>query len=293
MSHTKFSFYRNTEVQDHVHPLTKNNLIIKSIHPQNIPVRRSHINNHSSSLQSSQSCLAHELSLEQQLYFKSLTESCFNGTDKQRTDALYSLSSDAALQPLLPRLLLFIAKGIETNIHLHDLNFIIQFLSILKMLIMNTFISFDKYIHSIIPSLLTCLICIFDMPKLNNVSSTINTNYSTIWLVREQAADLIWYFQNKYSTILCLTKRIVSIVKSNLILNHTTTTFSIAYACIRTLLSINSHIYGSFIIDILRKCNKTKALEPDFDLDHIEQQTLFDQKISELFQKYNLVLKDI
>jgi len=144
MSHTKFSFYRKTELQDPVHPLTKNNLIIKPIHPQNIPVRHSHINNHTSSLQSSQSCLAHELSLEQQLYFKSLTESCFNGTDKQRTDALYCLSSDAALQPLLPRLLLFIAKGIETNIHLHDLNFIIQFLSILKMLIMNTFVSFDK-----------------------------------------------------------------------------------------------------------------------------------------------------
>jgi hypothetical protein len=285
---------RNHELEDHVHPLTKNNLTIKPIHPRNVPVHRSHTNNNIPlTLQPSSSNLAHELSLEQQLYFKSLTESCFNGTDKQRLHAFHCFSSDAALQPLLPRLLLFISKGIQTNIYLHDLNFILQFLSILKMLTMNTFIFFDKYLHTIIPSLLTCLVCIFDLPKPTNLLSTIHqissNNYSTVWLIREQASDLISYFEKKYSTISCLTERIVSIIKSNLIINDITTTYSIVYVCIRTLLLIDSQMYSTFVIDILRNYKKTKVLESDFDLDHIEQQTLFDQKINELFEKYNFI----
>ncbi|CAF4567073.1 unnamed protein product [Rotaria sp. Silwood1] len=288
---------KNYELQDHVHPLTKNNLTIKPIHPRHVPIRRFHTNNDIvSSFQPSQTCLAHELSIEQQLYFKLLTESCFNGTDKQCTNAFHCFSSDAALQPLLPRLLLFIAKGIQTNIHLHDINFIIRFLSILKMLTINRFISFDKYLHSIIPTLLSCLVCIFDMPKTDNISLMIDqnslTSYSTIWIVREQASDLILYFENKYSHIPYFTERIISIIKSNLIINNTTKIFSIVYACIRTLLSINIQIFGLFAIDILRNYKKTTIFEADFDLDHNEQQTIFNQKINELFNKYNLVLED-
>jgi hypothetical protein len=287
--------YRNFELQDHVHPLTKNNLTVKPIQPRNVPVRRSYTNNNVSlSFQSSSSNLAHELSIEQQLYFKSLTESCFNGTDKQRIDAYHCLSSDAALQPILPRLLLFISKGIQINIYLHDLNFILQFLSILKMLTINKFIFFDKYLHSIIPSLLTCLLCIFDIPKTTNFLSIIDqTNYSTIWFIREQASDLIFYFEKKYSTIPYLTQRIISVIKSNLINNNTTITYSIVYGCIRTLILIDIQVYSSFVIDILRNYKKRKILEPDFDFDHIEQQTLFDQKINELFEKYHFIFQDM
>ncbi|CAF2545102.1 unnamed protein product [Rotaria sp. Silwood2] len=285
---------KNYELQDHVHPLTKNNLTVKPIHPRNVPVRRLHTNY--DIVSSSPACLAHELSIEQQLYFKLLTESCFNGTDQQCTDAFHCFSSDAALQPLVPRLLLFIAKGIQTNIHLHDLNFILRFLSILKMLTINRFISFDKYLHSIIPTLLTCLVCIFDMTKTDNILLTIDHNslnsYSTIWMMREQASDLISYFENKYSHIPYFTERIISIIKSNLIINNTIKTFSIVYACIRTLLLINIQIYGSFVIHILRNNKKTKIFEADFDLDHNEQQTIFNQKINGLFEKCNLNLED-
>jgi hypothetical protein len=186
--------FRNYETQDYIHSLTKNNLTVKPIYPRNAPVHRSHTNQNislplpSSSLPS----LAHELSIEQQLYFKSLTESCFNGTDKQCLDAFHSLASDAALQSLVPRLLLFISKRIQANIYLNDLNFILQFLSILKMLTINTFISFDKYLHLIIPSLLTCLVCLFDLPKNTNSSLSldlsISNNYSTVWIMREEAS---------------------------------------------------------------------------------------------------------
>ena len=278
--------------------MTENNLIIQSTYSQNISGRCLHSSNgtSSSSFKASQSYFAHELSIEQQLYFKSLTESCFNGTNKERTDAFYYFSSDAALQPLLPRLLLFIAKGIQTNIRLHDPYFITQFLSILKMLTLNTFISFDKYLHSIIPSLLTCLVCIFDMPKPDNVLLTIDqinsNNNSMIWIVREQAGDLISYFASKYSTVPYFTERIISIIKSNLSVSDRITTYSSVYACIRTLLLIDVQMYGLFVVDIAQNCKKSNVLGGDFDCDHSEQQIVFNQKINELLEKYNLVSKD-
>jgi hypothetical protein len=267
-----------------------NNLIVKPSHTRNPLGRRPHRNhNISSSLHPAQPCLAHELSTEQQIYFKMLTETCFNGTDKQRSDAFHCLSSDAALQPLVPRLLLFISGGIQTNIHLHDLYFINRFLSILNMLTINRFISFDKYLHLIVPSLLTCLVCIFDMPKNANLQSNIDKNssqtYSTIWILRKQASDLIFYFEKKYSIIPYFTQRIIFILKSNLINNNNTDrTFSIVYACIRTLLLIDIQMYESFVSDILQKYKTSKVLEPDFDLDYVEQQTLFDQNINELMK---------
>ncbi|UJR37867.1 hypothetical protein I4U23_030557 [Adineta vaga] len=278
------------QLQEHIHPLTKNNLTVKPIHPVNIPIRRSTIHNHIPKVPSFQGSLAHELSLEQQFYFKTLTESCFNDIDGQQSNAFHCLSTDAALQPLLPRLLLFITKGIETNIHQHDLNFLHQFLNILTKLISNSFLSFDKYLHTILPSLLTCLICIFDIPKLDNTFPINDSdNYSIIWRIREQASDLIYHVAHKYSMISHLTDRIISIVKSTLIDHNEKLTFSIVYACIRTLLFIDIQHYHSFALNILQTNQKQNIFESDFDLDHTEQQTLFKQKINELFPIDNFV----
>jgi len=289
-------FSRNNQIHDHLHSLTKNNLTMKPIHPRNIFMRRSNLNNNLPlSVQSFPGSLPHELSIEQQLYFKTLTESCFNGTNEECIDAFECLASDAALQPLLPRLLLFISKGIEKNIYLNDLMYILQYLSILKMLTTNTFISFDKYLHKIIPSLLTCLVCLFDTAKIHAIPSaieTINPNkLSTIWLLREQASDLLVFFQNHFSTISCLTQRITSILKSKLINCDTVVTYSIMYSALRTLLLIDRQEYSSLLLNILRaNGEQMKRCESDFDLDVTEQQTLFDRKIAELLQKYDLQL---
>ena len=277
---SQYSLYRHSPIENNVHPFTKNNLTLKPIHPRNIPSRRPHTNDNLSLTLSSN--LPHELSIEQQLYFKSLTESCFYGIDQQRIDAFHCLASDAALQPLLPRLLLFISKGIQTNIYLNDLNFILQFLSILKILTTNAFISFAKHLHFIIPSLLTCLLCLFEPTKSNQYLSSLDlvqiNNYSTIWIMRETASDLLSYFERKYSTIPYLTQRICSTIQSNLSNNSSNMTYSIVYASIRTLLAIDTDQYRSFIIDLLRD----KVLAIDFDLDPGEQQISFDQKIKDL-----------
>lgn len=294
----KFFLNRNYEHKDDVHPSTKNNLIVKSMHSSQVPIRRLHTNTQIlSKLHLSDTCLGHELSVEQQSYFKLLTESCFNGTDKKYSYALNRLSSDAALQPLVPRLLLFIAKSIQINIHMNDLDCIIRFLSILKMLTINTFISFDKYLHLILPTLLSCTLCIFDMIKndciLSITDESNSTSHSTIWSMREQSSDLIAYFNRRYAIIPYFTERIISRIMSYLVENGCNTTYSIIYICIRTLLLIDNIRFNSFIINLFKNFRKEKTVEPDIDLDNIEQQIIFNHKIKELFKEHNLMLEDI
>ncbi|CAF1090610.1 unnamed protein product [Adineta ricciae] len=279
---------------EHVHPLTKNNLTIKPICPLNLSARRLTINNQIPTIPSFSSLLGHELSLEQQFYFKMLTESYFNGTDQQQSNTVRCLSSDAALQPLLPRLLLFISKGIETNVHLHDFDFLSRFLSLLTNLLNNRFLSFDKYLHTILPSLLTCLICIFETPKIDTTSSiNDSTSHSMIWTIREQASDLIHQLQQKYSFVSCLTDRITSVIKSLFINNDERISFSIVYACFRTLLLIDMEQYHPFIINTIRNGRKMYTFESDCDLDYTSQETIFREKINELLVKYNLNLENV
>lgn len=251
---------------------------------------------HNKNIESSERNLPHELSVEQQAYFKFLTESCFNEQNNENPDVLHRLSSDVALQPLLPRLLLFLAKTIEVNIHLHDLNFIIQSLSILKMLTQNRFISFDKYLHSIIPTLLTCLLCIFDTQKNDHILFTLDhqnsNNYSIIWIIREFASDHIAYFESKYTHALYFSERITSIIKSYLTMKDKTTTYSILYASIRTLLLINRQNHDLSVKNILEYYNKRHLIDVDFDLNVNEQKVIFNQKINELLDKHRLTLED-
>ena len=278
----------------HVHPLTMNNLPLKPIHPRHAPVRRSYM---ASTLAPTVPSLAHELSAEQQLYFKMLTETCFNGTQQQRTNAFRCLSSDAALQPLLPRLVVFITKGIQINIHLRDLRFIIRFLSMLKMLTINPHIAFDKYLHLIVSSLFTCLLCVFDLPKNpvatvgSAIDKTSSNGYSTVWIVREQASDLLSHFEKRFSTIPHLTERMVFLLKSALTDTTTARTFSMVYACAQTWLSMDAHRWNATIFDIIEEHRRTSVLECDFDLDPAEQEALFNRKIHDLLQKYNLTVR--
>lgn len=267
-----------------------NNLTMKPTYPRQVSLRRPPTNNNApSSAPPSLPCLAHELSVEQQLYFQMLTETCFNGSEEQRTSAFRSLSSDAALQPLLPRLVLFITQGIQLNLHLRDLRFIIRFLSMLKMLTINSHLSFEKHLHLVISSLFTCLMCVFDLPKASALVSTAekhpSNSYSTVWIVREQASDLLIYFQNKYAHIPKLTERITSILESNLITNSKNHTYSIVYGCLRAWIAMpeSSSVPVPMMI---QECLTSELFDADFDMDAGQQHTLFKEKLHQLMRKY-------
>jgi len=62
------------------------------------------------------SLIPHELSVEQQIYFKEVTEACVGNDEQARTEGLNSLSTDPGLHQLLSRLILFISEGVSERI---------------------------------------------------------------------------------------------------------------------------------------------------------------------------------
>ena len=67
----------------------------------------------------------HELSVEQQLYYKEITEACVGSDEPRRAEALQSLACDPGLHQMLPRLCTFIAEGVRVNVVQHNLAILI------------------------------------------------------------------------------------------------------------------------------------------------------------------------
>jgi transcription initiation factor TFIID subunit 6 len=67
----------------------------------------------------------HELSVEQQLYCKEITEACVGSDESRRAEALQSLACDPGLHQMLPRLCTFIAEGVRVNVVQHNLAILI------------------------------------------------------------------------------------------------------------------------------------------------------------------------
>ncbi|XP_078283842.1 transcription initiation factor TFIID subunit 6-like [Rhinoraja longicauda] len=58
----------------------------------------------------------HELSVEQQLYYKEITEACVGSCEAKRAEALQSIATDPGLYQMLPRFSTFISEGVRVNV---------------------------------------------------------------------------------------------------------------------------------------------------------------------------------
>ena len=116
------------------------------------------------------SLMPHDLSVEQQIYFKEVTEACVGSDEQKRTvmsinlsgssvwlineslfqEALNSLSTDPGLHQLLPRLILFIAEGVRLNIIQLNMAILIYLMRMAKSLCENKSIYLEKYVFQTI-----------------------------------------------------------------------------------------------------------------------------------------------
>ena len=100
----------------------------------------------------------HELSIEQQIYYKEITEACAGSDENRRVEALNSLVSDPGLYQMLPRLSNFIAEGVKCNIVQNNLALLIYLQRMIKSLMENTSLNLEKYLHELVPPLLSCIV---------------------------------------------------------------------------------------------------------------------------------------
>lgn len=92
----------------------------------------------------------HELSVEQQLYYKEITEACVGSDEARRAEALQSLSSDPGLHEMLPRMCTFIAEGVKVNVVQNNLALLIYLMRMVRALLDNPSLYLEKYVCRIL-----------------------------------------------------------------------------------------------------------------------------------------------
>ncbi|KAH9507957.1 Transcription initiation factor TFIID subunit 6 [Bulinus truncatus] len=132
----------------------------------------------------------HELSVEQQYYYKEITESCVGPDEQKRSEALQSLQFDPGLHQMLPRFVAFASEGVKINAVQNNLALLIYLMRMVKSLLDNQTIYLDKYLHDLLPTVMTCVVsrqlCL--RPDMDNH-----------WALRDFAARLVAQICRNYS----------------------------------------------------------------------------------------------
>ncbi|XP_043284021.1 transcription initiation factor TFIID subunit 6-like isoform X2 [Venturia canescens] len=133
----------------------------------------------------------HELSVEQQLYYKEITEACVGADEARRAEALQSLSADPGLHEMLARMCTFIAEGVRVNVVQNNLALLIYLMRMVKALLDNPSLYLEKYLHELIPSVATCIVSrqLCMRPELDNH-----------WALRDFASRLMGQICRNFNT---------------------------------------------------------------------------------------------
>lgn len=112
----------------------------------------------------------HELSVEQQLYYKEITEACVGSIEPKRCQALNSLSHDPGLHQMLPRLCTFISEGVKVNVVHNNLALLIYLMRMMKALLENQTLYLERYLHELCTTIITCIVSkqICNRPEQDN-----------------------------------------------------------------------------------------------------------------------------
>lgn len=134
---------------------------------------------------------AHELSVEQQLYYKEITEACVGSDEGRRAEAFQSLASDPGLHQMLPRLCTFIAEGVRVNVVQNNLAPLIYLMRMVKALLSNQTLYLEKYLHELVPAVTSCMVSkqLCMRPEVDNH-----------WALRDFSSRLIAQICKNYHT---------------------------------------------------------------------------------------------
>ncbi|KAG5681567.1 hypothetical protein PVAND_010986 [Polypedilum vanderplanki] len=133
----------------------------------------------------------HELSVEQQFYYKEITEACVGADEARRAEALQSLCCDPGIHEMLPRMCTFIAEGVKINVVQNNLAILIYLMRMVRALLDNPALFLEKYLHELIPSVSTCIVSkqLCQRPEVDNH-----------WALRDFAAKLMAQICKNFNT---------------------------------------------------------------------------------------------
>lgn len=91
----------------------------------------------------------HYLSVEQQIFYKEITEACVRSDESKRQLAFHSLSTDPSIYDMIALLVTFIEEGVRVNIFQKNLAILIYLMRMVKALFDNPNLYLQKYVKFI------------------------------------------------------------------------------------------------------------------------------------------------
>lgn len=167
----------------------------------------------------------HALSNEQQLYYKEITAACIGiGSDAKWQEALNSLGMDPGIYQLLPQFTNFIIEGIRVNMGQRKLVVLKHLVKMVGALLENTSLSLEKYLHELIPSLVSCLI---------SRQLCMRPESEDHWSLRDNIAKILAKICSKYSNpVNNIQSRIQRVLLQTIKTNHSLATHYGALSCL-------------------------------------------------------------
>ena len=187
---------------------------------------------------------AHALSLEQQLYYKEITDACVGLTSESRCqEALSSLTADPGLYQLLPQFTSFITEGVRVNVTQRKLAVLKHLLKMAQALLENPALTLEKFLHELIPAIFTCLL---------NKQVCLRPESEDHWSLRELAAKVLAKICKKYSNSINniqsrITRTLSSALRSN------TQGLAVHYGALAGLTELGQEVTVSLVIPKLKQ----------------------------------------
>ncbi|XP_072763266.1 transcription initiation factor TFIID subunit 6 isoform X2 [Anoplolepis gracilipes] len=181
----------------------------------------------------------HELSVEQQLYYKEITEACVGSDEARRAEALQSLSADPGLHEMLARMCTFIAEGVRVNVVQNHLALLIYLMRMVKALLDNPSLYLEKYLHELIPSVATCIVSrqLCMRPDVDNH-----------WALRDFASRLMAQICKNFNTSTNNVQTRVTRMFSQALAKNSQTPLASLYGAIEGLCELGSEVIKALVI---------------------------------------------
>lgn len=202
----------------------------------------------------------HELSVEQQFYYKEITEACVGADEGRRAEALQSLACDPGIHEMLPRMCTFIAEGVKVNVVQNNLAILIYLMRMVRALLDNPALYLEKYLHELIPSVSTCIVSkqLCQRPELDNH-----------WALRDFAAKLMAQICKNFNTSTNNLQTRVTRLFSTALQNDKVP-FSSLYGAIEGLSEMGHEVIKVFIIPRLKFLSERVCIMQGNDISNTE-----------------------
>lgn len=189
----------------------------------------------------------HELSLEQQLYYQSVTHGMLEHDNQEYCDkAAASLRRDPGLHSLLPYFAQFVAEKVTTNVgEAASLPILSNMVLLTDSLLANENLFPEPYLHQLLPAMLTC-----------TVGKTLSKSpLEDHWSLRRRAAHVVAAVCRKFGSKHRVQSRVTKTMIGAVL--DPTKPLATHYGAIVTLTAIGPLVLDAVLMDALEKYDES------------------------------------